>query len=258
MEIRLKGIGRVRGPYGPNRDQFPARGSFLAPDAAAAFVEMVDAYGRDKIRFGSILRGAEDSLAAIQSKQGVQPPGFSGHNFGVSFDVDVEYTLRSLGWSYAELLEAFAAFGWYCYRRDGVRGHEDWHFNYLGLAEVPRVGPGRAAPGPAAPILAKLTAARNTWALGAELAILRRYPEKSFVLTPLEIQTALKRLRLYSGDLDGKFGPLSLQAVSAFCRAWKLSDGTSGRFQRTLAFVAADVIKEPAAPRPASVPVPIG
>lgn len=233
MKLLLKSIGTVRGCYGPNKDQFPARMSFFAPDVADAFLAMLldvgkTADGSTRLGFSDMWRSGESSLAAQASKRGVQAPAFSGHNFGVSFDLDVDYTLKALGINYAHLLTLLEAHGWHCYRRDGQRGSEDWHFNYF--------GPDAAA------FLAKITQAHVTWQLGAEQAIQKRYPSAScFVLAPADIQTALKKLGMYSGDVDGKLGPQSLQGVGAFCRAWKLPEGTGGNFARTLAFVAADI-----------------
>ena len=230
MQLLLQSIGKVRGCYGPNRDQFPARAAFLAPDAAQSLTGMISDLGSDRVAFSDIWRSGEASLAAVQAKSGVQAPAYSGHNFGVSFDLDVEYTLRALGSDYPRLLQILEAHGWYCYRRDKKRGPEDWHFNFFGDD---------------APVfLRKLTAGHVTWPQGAEQAIQKHYPQQMFALTPAEIQGSLKQLGLYSGDLDGSLGPLSLQAVRAFCRAWKLAEGvTDDRFKRTLAFVSASIVR---------------
>jgi hypothetical protein len=231
MELRLKSVGTVRGCYGANHDEFPARAAYLAPDVADAFVPMVDKIGRDKIAFSDIWRSGESSLAAVVAGRGALAPGYSGHNFGVSFDLDVEYTRRALGIPYAELLRLLAGYGWHCYRQDGARGSEDWHFNYLGSAAE------------AASVLNRMTQNHSTWQGGAESAILKRYPVERFALSASDIQAGLKKLGLYHGDVDGKFGPLSLAAVGAFCRAWRLPEQTGPRFSRTLAFVAADIVK---------------
>lgn len=242
MELKLKSVGKLRGPYGPNRDQFPARAAYLAPDVADAFVHMVDEIGRDRIGFSDVQRSAESSLAAMQAKTGVQAPGFSGHNFGVSVDVDVEFTRRALGTAgaalpYADLVKLLAGYGWICYRQDGARGSEDWHFNYLGSVSDPDHGAFAAS------VLNRMTQNHSTWAGAAEAAILKRYPVASFALGPADIQAGLKKLGLYHGDIDGAFGPLSLAASGAFCRAWRLPEVTDARFKRTLAFVAADIVR---------------
>jgi hypothetical protein len=215
---------KLRGIYGLSRDQLPARAAFLHPEAAAS----VDVLERDTggLIYSDVLRSADASLAAVVSGRGAQPPGYSGHNFGVSVDLDVDRVLREKRWKYDRLLQVMELHGWYCYCRDGKRGEEDWHFNYYG---------------PRAPdILSKLTTARVTWARGAEHAIEAFYPLASFVLKPTEIQTLLKKLSFYSGAVDGQFGPLTNQAVAAFCRAWELPNTTDLRFQRTLGFVGAE------------------
>jgi hypothetical protein len=239
MILQLKSVGVVRGCYGPKGDQFPARAAYFAPDVADAFVLMLDGggpgaapgIGRDKIAFSDIWRSGESSLAAVVAGRGAQPPGFSGHNFGVSFDLDVEYTRRALGIPYAELLKLLAGYGWHCYRQDGGRGPEDWHFNYLGT------------PTEAAAVLNRMTQNHATWQGGAEAAIAKRYPAATFALGPADIQAGLKKLGLYHGDVDGKFGPLSLAAAGAFCRAWRLPEQTGPKFSRTLAFVSADIAR---------------
>ena len=66
----------------------------------------------------------------------------------------------------------------------------------------------------------------------------------AMVLSPIQIQACLRRLRMYSGALDGELGPLSCQAVLVFQRAWGLpATGKANAItQRTLAFVSADLV----------------
>lgn len=230
MLLRLKTVSGVRGIYGPGKDQLPARMCLLAPDAAESVARIVAEWG-DRWAVSDMYRSAEASLAAVQAKTGVQPPGFSGHNFGVSFDLDVGHTTRALGLTYAALLDALAARGWFCHRRDGQLGPESWHFNFFGEDAVKflaAIDPGRPA----------------TWSRGAEQCIQKRYPSaECFQLGPDDIQAALAKLGMYRGAVDGKLGPLSLAAVGAFCRAWRLPETTDDRFKRTLAFVAAGIEK---------------
>jgi hypothetical protein len=75
-----------------------------------------------------------------------------------------------------------------------------------------------------------------------EARILELYGEW-FTLDALAQQLALKALRLYRGELDGDFGPLSREALRAFQRTWELPETGKAdvRTQRTLAYVTAEM-----------------
>jgi hypothetical protein len=220
--IKLKSLGTVRGIYGPNKDQFPSRASFMHPDAADAFNAMRNEYG--PLRFSDILRGADESLKAVQEGKGAQMPGYSGHNYGLSFDIDVIGVCREKKWDYDQLCTALQKYGFYSYRQDRSRGVEEWHFNYLGAN--------------AARVIAA-TAARDKWQFAAEAMIDYYYPNIT-PLTSYEIQEGLKTCGMYSGNIDGDVGPLCKIAVNSFCQAWRLPNDMGPRFQRTLAFIAAE------------------
>jgi hypothetical protein len=230
MEIRLTMLPSMRGSYDINKDKvsndlLPKRMCYLAPAAAKSYLLMSDA----TIILSDVHRTGEASLAARKTKRGVQPPAYSGHNFGFSWDVDVEATLKANNWKYEDLLAYMQRYDWYCHRRDGARGNEDWHFNYLG--------------GSAQEVLAKINPSpwfgKGTWSLGAELMIQKVYGS-SFALTPVAVQEALKKLRLYSGEPDGKIGPISQSAIKLFANTWEVpSSHTDQKFLRTLAFISA-------------------
>ena len=79
-----------------------------------------------------------------------------------------------------------------------------------------------------------------------------RYKEQ-FTLSPIQMQEALAKMRLYNGEIDGMLGPISRAAADAFARAWNLGprEFTDARFQRTIAFVTADTkIEEITKPLP--------
>jgi hypothetical protein len=222
VRLRLTPISAdTRGIYG---GRMPSRFLFLHPMAAAAFARLERVSGG--LVYSDMYRSPADSLEAMNRKRGVQPPGYSGHNFGLSVDVAVDETLRARGWTYAELLRQCATQGWYCHRRDGLRGLEDWHFNWFNGS------------GLASRYLAK---SKVSWAAPIEQLILDLF-QAEFRLTALDIQKGLQKLKLYPGELDGILGPISRQAIRAFQRAWKLeeSEEAGERTQRVLAVVTAD------------------
>jgi peptidoglycan hydrolase-like protein with peptidoglycan-binding domain len=222
LNLRLSELpATIMGIYGPNHDILPSRMRFLAPDAAASYLSLEQSSRR--LRVSDMWRSAESSLQAGQEKRGVKAPGRSGHNFGFSIDIDVRWLLKEYRMSKAQLDTEMAQAGWYCHRKDHEIDNESWHYNYFGA------DPGRY-----------LDAAKpyGSTAVGLELLIQDRYGQM-FTLTPLEIQTSLKSMRLYSGELDGELGALSRQALKAFQRAWHLSEtGLAGtNTQRLLAFI---------------------
>lgn len=237
MRIRLRRLpSATLGIYGQQKDTMPRRALLLDPEAWEAFSILERT--TDGLVYSDIYRSAESSLAAVESGRGAQPPGYSAHNFGLAFDVAVDETLKLREWRYDELLDVLVRHGWHCYRRDGRRGKEDWHQNYLGRRAkeiLDQVSPDD----------------RNTWSRAAELAIQGKH---SFQITDAELQKALAKLGLYKGEIDGAIGPLSLQAIRAFERTWDLSpsDGKGARFRRTLAFVAADIEVDEQTPVPVS------
>jgi hypothetical protein len=222
LNLRLKKIPGVEGIYGKTGNFFPASAALLYPDAADAFVAANAAL---KVRVSDMLRSAEESMKARQEKRGVQPPGFSGHNFGLAIDIDVEVMLKRGKLTKPKLDEAMRSFGWWCHRRDGLRGMEDWHYNFLGK---------KAA---AEPFLEK---AYKTSTAGAVEAKIKAVYGDELVLTPVEMQEALKKMRFYSGAIDGAIGPRTTAALAAFQRAWSLPDTgkMDEKTERTLAFVS--------------------
>lgn len=125
-------------------------------------------------------------------------------------------------------LDTLEIYGWHCHRRDGKTGAESWHFNYLGAF--------------AYCYLPLAEGGSKNWAAPVERLILDHY-ESQFVLTTQEVQQGLKKLRLYNGAIDGKFGPLSKAALEAFQKTWdiKVSGVPDAMTMRTLAFLVADI-----------------
>jgi hypothetical protein len=224
MLLSLSYIKYVIGIYGKKKNTLPKRMRWLHPAAARSFARDLAKW----VVVSDMFRSAESSLWAIQNRKGSKRPGTSGHNFGLSIDLNVTKTLRKLGMKKKRQLDNWMeARGWYCHRRDHRRGWEDWHYNFLG---------------PWVDKVLRDSDPRTSWALERLLKLLYG---RSFKLTKKQIQERLHTLGLYGGEIDGKIGPLSREAVKAFQRTWKLTvDGIPGTMtQRTLAYVPAERIE---------------
>ena len=206
----------------------------LRPDTADSLMALETESGG--LVYNDIWRSAEISLWAMQQKAGVQAPGYSAHGFGLAVDFAVDATLARRGWSYAQFLAFMEAHRWFCHRRDGKRGSEDWHFHFL----------------PKGPIdFIKLADPKKpgTWALPVETRMLELYGN-DFLLDTIAEQKALRTLKLYTGDVDGIVGPATKKAAEAFRRKWCLAlTDPMARYLRTLAFVTATK---------KTVPLPVG
>jgi hypothetical protein len=201
--------------YGAGK--FPARMRYLHPSVIESWIEIAN-----DVVVSDMYRSAESSLQARRDKKGVQKPGFSGHNYGFSIDIDVAKTMKLTGLrTKKDLDESLSTYGWTCHRLDHVKGSEWWHYNY-GV----NVKPGEKSSAPA-----------------LERKIQHHYG-LNLNVGDLEVQYLLKRLRFYGGALDGKHGPLTNEATKAFCRAWDLPalPPSSPLFTRTLAFVSAEKV----------------
>lgn len=228
LQLKLVRIQNVVGIYGPTKDQFAARMAYLLPDAAKSYQE---AARQLSLRVSDMFRTADESLRARATKQGVQRPGYSAHNYGLAVDIDTDTVLDATRLDKPGLDHAMESFGWWCHRKDGQRGSEDWHYNYLG------VGPD------AQPYLdaCKSSSVRS----GAVEARIRATFGDALLLTPDEAQVGLSRMKLYHGEIDGRWGGGSMQALKAFQRAWNLpvTGQLDARTERTLAYVTAEILE---------------
>jgi len=196
----------------------PTRALFLHPKAAAQLPPTV--------RWSDLFRSPAASLQAMSEKSGVKAPGYSGHNFGFSGDVDVVDTMDRLAIATKVGLDEYMrGYGWYCYRDDHKMESECWHYNYFDEAEAE-----------------EWVSLASNGATEVEAKILHTYAQ-DFRLTNIEAQTALKQLKMYDGKVDGDFGPRSLNAVRIFQRAWGLKELgiLDQRTMRTLAVVTAEI-----------------
>lgn len=201
------------------KTEMPRRACFLAPDAAQSWLDI-----QSQVVVSDMWRSPDSSLAAVQAGRGAAAPGFSGHNYGLSIDIDVQRTMRLVGVSLkAELDTWFNAHGWWCWREDHAlptwrpRPNEAHHFNFAPNGVTYRNG-------------------NCVGWLNGEIA--KRYPVITVVpAARRDMQRDLRTLGLYSGAIDGIEGPLTRAAMRRFEAAWGHVD--AGRTLRTLAFVAA-------------------
>jgi hypothetical protein len=207
LSIPLTRVVRCIGIYDADgdgkREEMPSRALWLAPDAALSYGVMAD-----EVVVSDMFRSADSSLVARKAGRGAAAPGRSSHNYGRAIDVDIKATMGRLAMRRKVDLDAWlAARGWWCWRGDHELDREAWHYFYSPDGVDYQRGNAVA-----------------WW--GAELA--RLHP---LAWHTARRQTALAYLGIYSGQLDGKAGPLTRQALAAFGRAWGASD------DRTLAFV---------------------
>jgi len=228
MCLRLRKLpATILGIYGPGKNSLPERMRYLEPEAADSYLALEATPQR--LRVTDMWRSADSSLQASLEKRGVQRPAFSGHNYGLSIDLDVRDCMDRLHMSKRALDDFMASQGWYCHRKDHVLDSEGWHFNFLGIG------------GDAERYLAQSARAQST-APALEAKIQELYGA-DLDLPALQVQAALRRAHLYTGDLDGILGPMSRRAILSFQRAWELpATGVADTVtQRTLAFVTAEV-----------------
>ena len=230
LSLNLVSVPNVLGIYGASKDVFPAKMARLHPDAAAAFLAAEKGLAV-RIRVSDMFRTAEQSLIARSQKAGVQPPAWSLHNYGIAIDIATDDVMKATKLTKPALDEKMKEHGWYCHRKDGKRGMEDWHYNFFGVGDA------------AAPFLKACAGSTNTSA-GGDAKIMSLYKD-ALTLDAKEVQECLAYLKLYNGDVDGLIGKRTKEALMAFQRTWKLqpSGQVDKRTERTLAYVSADIPK---------------
>jgi hypothetical protein len=225
---------RVKGSYTIHglANRMPDKALFLEPQAARSF----DADLADSIQVSDMFRTPESSLLAVETGRGALAPAFSGHNFGKSIDIEVDLAKKTLGIpSKRALDEWMEARGWFCFWRDHrENGSEIWHYNYFGVGY--QIDP---------------TVHSTTAYLEAEIRKLYEPAFQAMLADANAQQSALAKLGLYGGEIDGVIGPQSKRALACFRKAWDLPvDGEIDyRTARTLAYVAREtrVVPIPAA-----------
>lgn len=189
----------------------PARMCFLHPRAAMQLTLAQNDLGNNLV-FSDMWRPMVESLNR-KYRGGVvstitKPPGFSGHNFGLSFDIDTEKTMKLTGLTKRQLDAALAKHGIECHRRDGLLKVEAWHYNCLTPEALSKIGSSSA---PAV-----------EWLAGQLYA-------QTWNPTPSQIQRALNITMHANLKVDGKIGAATRAAVTLFQKKWHLvADGDCG------------------------------
>jgi hypothetical protein len=224
LELQPLPTDRVRGNELVNRisHRLPLRSMFLHPLAAESFLTDLAA----NVVVTDAFRSPEASLVALQDDTGSRPPGYSGHNYGLSIDVDIDAALADLRVDKPGFDRWMLARGWRCGRDDGERGIDDRHYDFVKIAE--RLG--------RSDLEGPVTDIEQLIALVHGDALMPDSKERQYLL---------RRLRFYGGVDDGIVGPLTREATAAFQRAWRLTDDAEikpgvldPRTRRTLAFVS--------------------
>lgn len=215
----------------------------MIPAAAASFARDLTPAG---IRVTDMWRSAAGGLAAILNpKKGGRSPGWSGHNFGHSIDISVSDdskeapgAMEVLGFRRKYQLDDWMrARGWHCWRLDGAREREEWHYDYDRPAPARGDDSGDDA------------LQRQLLELYGDQFKLKQKDECPVGTD--EVQLALAKLSLYHGEIDNDHGRMTREAILAFQRHWMphwIPSGKAGPpTQRCLAFVTAEIITLPAA-----------
>lgn len=206
----------------------------LCPEAAASYKS--DLAG--VIRVTDMWRNAASGLRAILDKGG-RSPGYSGHNYGRSIDISVSDesktapgAMQVLGFSAKYQLDDWMhKRGWSCWRLDGKRIREEWHYDFLRPSPIKGDDSGDDA------------LQRQLVALYGPMFKLKQKDECPFGQD--EVQIALAKLGLYHGAIDNDHGRMTREALLAFQRHWMpffQPTGVAGApTQRVLAFVTAEL-----------------
>jgi len=222
MKLLLSELPSLKGIYD---GKLPARLSYLHPEAAKALLGLEKETGG--LTYTSMLRSANQSLVARRTKPKLAlPPGYSGHNYGLSVDLDLKTNQAEFKASYSDIIDMMVKHGWYCHRRDGKGGAESWHFNYFG-EEADRY-------------LKLSNQWGSTWKLPVEGKMVILYRE-AWQMTDQQVQGALAKMGFYKELVDGQWGEHSREALYSFRRAYFLSGGTKPNpiDKRTLSFATA-------------------
>ena len=226
-EVKFK----ILGIYGRPGSKLPKRMCYLHPDAIVDFAKLQSATNCSLI-YSDMYRKFSESLSARRRKGNmVAFPGDSGHNWGISFDIDVDNSINVLveqgqiakGLSRNRRMLSFydfiGQFGWK--PMDWVRqrfengsrsSSEEWHFNNEIIEDIK---------------------ARD-WARGEY--------SSDLLLDVYEIQSCLNELGYKVWPIDGVVGNQTKKAIKRFQKDYDLvPDGIAGiKSQRTLACFCSD------------------
>ncbi len=207
----------------------PEKARALSPEAAIDWLRFLEDLGHPLV-VTDMLRDPKTSLRiSSDPKRSALPPGWSGHQYGFSFDAINEAIMHLLGLKKMKDLRALMAkYNFFNFWNDGKESHpkEDWHWNHF---------------------LPEFRDANGGFASKTTVAYLENMIQKKYgvhmILTPLQGQLCLQKLGYYRGDLDGKIGKMSIAAILDFQNAWRLPK--SGEFDkktmRLLAYLTAEI-----------------
>lgn len=203
---------KLRSSYKAGEFGMPPRMCFLHPHAAMQLSLAQNDLGNNLV-FSDMWRPMVESLR--RKYQGgvistiTKPPGFSGHNLGLSFDIDTEKTMKLTGLTKRQLDAALAKHGIECHRRDGLLKVEAWHYNCLTPEAISKIG--------------------KTSSAGAVEWLANSLYAETWSPSPAQIQRALNLTMGSALKVDGKIGKATRSVVRAFQEKWKLAaDGDCG------------------------------
>lgn len=224
-------VDEVLGIYGENKDRLADRMRYLHPIAATSFRTM---NSEKLIRCSDMLRTPEGSLKNRQANNGKGlRPGWSGHNYGFSIDIDVSWNIKNHGFKNKIDLDLWMqSHGWYCHNILGeTRSYESWHYNYFGEdAEYY--------------LSFRDDKKSSTWSRCVAQKIDDYYGHWWETADMFLVQRCLKTLNLYKGPVNGEVDAATTSAIKEFQSKWDLeADGKAGPMtKRTLLLVSSEVV----------------
>lgn len=217
MKLVLQHLPKLRGTV---------RMPYLAPEAALAFLAIER--DTDGLVYTDLYRDPTASLLARRLKRSGQFPGYSGHNYGLSIDLEVKTILSEKKIRYEDLLYIMKKRGWVCHRRDGAQeGPGAEHFTYLGSDSDS--------------YLKSCTMDPTTWQYPVEQLIWERYGSE-FKIGIKDVQALLSKMSMYSGTFTETNDSYTREGILAFQRAWDLTQSGSPDMTlcRVLVYVTAE------------------
>lgn len=220
MHIKLKQL--------PDSVKGPERLHCLTSEAVEDLLKVEEV--TSGLIYKSFWRDSTSTFMAKRLHHSSYSPGYDPHNYGLSVTLDLEAIKAKHGKStYSYIVDAMKNYNWFCHRPDKVEtGIDSNIFHYLGKKNDTYW-----------PLATKDPV---SWKKPIEQKIYDIYG-KDFSLSIGQAQSALVKLGLMHGQVDGRTDLYFRESMLAFQRTWDLtlSGSLSITTSRILAFLTAEI-----------------